>query len=107
MQLHVCPEDFSHQPTWGNVLRASGYWIVDEDRLPRQTLLETVDDVDELAGSRHLLSPSASSENKKKQKNNKKGKGKSKKEEKERGAKKGDDQETCLSVWCWDACIES
>ena len=40
MQLHICQKDCSWQPTGEDILHASGYWIVGDDKLPWHTLLE-------------------------------------------------------------------
>lgn len=107
MQLHICPPECSWEPTGENILRASGYWIVGEQRLPWHTMLvdnpPRAEEHDELAqlralreerqagGVRERDSPSGGSEKKAKaKKKKKKAKEKEKKTGKERGGRKED-----------------
>lgn len=106
MQLHICQKDCSWQPTGEDVLNASGYWIVGEQKLPWHTLLEEqplrAEEQDELARLRALReerqgarvrerdSPSEESKKKKgkKKKKKKKSKGKEKKLERSGATRK-------------------
>ena len=110
MQLHICQADCSWQPTGEDILHASGYWIVGDQKLPWHTLLEErpkqVGEVDELARLRALHeerqagavrekpSPSEASETKKKkEKKKKKSRGKEKKTGKGHGGRKEEDED--------------
>ena len=46
-QLHICPKDCRHTPTGPDILHASGYWEVGDNRQPWHTMLELTAPVEE------------------------------------------------------------
>lgn len=112
MQLHICPKDCHHVPTGPDILHASGYWEVGDNKQPWHTMIEAaapaVEERDELAKLRERYaahvegaggekaSPSAEGEKeKKKKKKKKKVEAKEKKHVKEK-SERGDSEEDAL-----------